>query len=219
MEAAPVLDPSQRLRRATRADLPRLAATLADAFHDDPVWGPFFFPDVARRRSRLVRFFEAELGSVALPLGEVWTTEDVEGVAVWAPPGFWRVPLGTALAQLPPMIKTFGRSLPRVLRALRAIESRHPREPPHFYLAFLGVAPPHQGRGIGTALLQPVLERCDREGTPSYLEASTTRSAACYERAGFAIQEVARIPGGPAIRLMWRPPAGAGSEAQRPARG
>jgi GNAT superfamily N-acetyltransferase len=207
VEAARVLEATHKVRRAERADLPRLATALADAFHDDPVWGPFFFPDVARRRARLVRFFEGELGSVALPLGEVWTTEHVEGVAVWAPPGFWRVPLRTAVAQLGPMIKTFGRSLPRVLRALRAIEGRHPREPPHYYLAFLGVAPSRQGKGIGTALMQPVLERCNRQGVPAYLEASTARSAACYERAGFALQELAPIPGGPLLRLMWRPAA------------
>jgi GNAT superfamily N-acetyltransferase len=187
--------------------VPRLATTLAEAFHKDPVWGPFFFPDEKRRAPRLERFFAAELEKVALPLGEVWTTSgDVRGVAIWAPPGLWRVPLRTALAQLPTMLGTFGSALPRVVRALRAIERRHPHEPPHYYLAFLGVAPPHQGRGVGTALMRPVLERCDRERFPAYLEASTARSAACYERVGFAVQEEVSIPGGPTLRLMWRPP-------------
>jgi hypothetical protein len=60
--------------------------------------------------------------------------------------------------------------------------------------------------------MRPVLERCDRERLPAYLEASSSRSAACYERSGFAIQEEARIPGGPTILLMWRPPGPAGTE-------
>ncbi len=205
---APALGLAPAIRRAGPSDVPALAATLADAFFEDPVWGPFFFPDERSRRERLRRFFAVELERVALPLGEVWTTADeVRGAAVWAPPALWRVPLRTAVGQLPGVVSTFGRSLPRLLRALRAIERRHPSSPPHYYLAFLGVAPVHQGRGIGTALMGPVLERCDREGLAAYLEASTCRSAACYERVGFELQAEVRIPGGPELRLMWRQPA------------
>jgi GNAT superfamily N-acetyltransferase len=210
--AAVVLGSSLEVRRAARDEVPQLAATLASAFSDDPLWGPYFFPDVERRRERLVRFFTAELESVALPHGEVWTTGgEIRGVAIWAPPGFWRVPLRTALVRLPTMVSIFGGSLRRVFRALRAIERRHPREPAHYYLAFLGVTPPHQGRGIGTGLMRPVLERCDREALPAYLEASTVRSARCYERVGFEVVEEAVVPAGPPFRLMWRTP-GSGSD-------
>ena len=83
----------------------------------------------------------------------------------------------------------------------------HPHEP-HHYLGILGVSPELQGRGIGSALMQPVLERCDRDGMPAYLEATTPRNRALYERHGFRVVLQVRWPdGGPPLWPMWRDPA------------
>ena len=50
-----------------------------------------------------------------------------------------------------------------------------------------------------------ILARCDRERIPAYLESSTERSRALYERHGFSTTEVIRMPrGGPPLWLMWR---------------
>jgi hypothetical protein len=46
------------------------------------------------------------------------------------------------------------------------------------------------------------------EGTPAYLEASSARNRALYERHGFEVTEELSLPkGGPPIWLMWREPA------------
>jgi GNAT superfamily N-acetyltransferase len=64
-----------------------------------------------------------------------------------------------------------------------------------------------QGKGIGTALMRPILERCDSDGMPAYLEASSTRNRACYLRQGFEVTEEFTFPnGGPVSWRMWRPP-------------
>ncbi len=89
---------------------------------------------------------------------------------------------------------------------LAAIEKKHPHAP-HWYLLGLGVDPDLQGKGIGTQLMAPVLERCDREGTPAYLESSKERNVPLYERNGFRVTEEFRVPnGGPPIWMMWRDP-------------
>ena len=50
-----------------------------------------------------------------------------------------------------------------------------------------------------------ILARCDRERTPAYLESSTERSRALYERHGFRTTKVIDMPrGGPPLWLMWR---------------
>jgi RimJ/RimL family protein N-acetyltransferase len=68
------------------------------------------------------------------------------------------------------------------------------------------VATRFQGQGLGTALLRPALDRSDRERVPAYLEASTERSAALYERLGFIHLGELRIPdGGPPFWPMLRP--------------
>ncbi len=94
--------------------------------------------------------------------------------------------------------------MPRILRVLAFLDTKHPHEP-HYYLPFLGVEPASQGRGIGSALMRPILERCDREGMPAYLEASSERNRALYERHGFELIEEVRLPGGgPPMWRMWR---------------
>lgn len=76
----------------------------------------------------------------------------------------------------------------------------------HYYIRFVGVATRFQGQGFGTALLRPTLDRCDREGMPAYIEASSERSAALYERLGFVHLGNLQIPDGPPFWPMRRPP-------------
>lgn len=192
-----------RLRPATRADVAALSDSLADAFYDDPIWG-WLMPEARSRRARLRRFYEVELRHVALRRGRAWTTEDLRGAAISTPPGAWRVPPRAMVLQA-----FCGLRLGRAARLLPVVESRHPRVP-HYYFPHIGVAPPAQGNGIGNALISRTLERCDREGRHAYLEASSERSAALYERLGFRIVEELRAGGSPPLRLMLREPGEVG---------
>ena len=198
--------PAGSVRKASAEDAPRLADALARAFQDDPGWS-HLLPDPSDRTRRLRLFFETELSGIALAQGLVWTTEEVVGAAVWAPPEGWRVPITATLRETPPMLRVFGRHLPLALRSRLRMEGRHPRKPPHWYLAFMGVAPEWQGRGLGTALMQPALEILDAAGTPAYLESSTPRSRALYQRNGFEVTGEFNLPSaGPPLWQMWRDP-------------
>ena len=56
--------------------------------------------------------------------------------------------------------------------------------------------------------MQPTLQQADSAGVPTYIEASTQRSAVLYERLGFHHLEVLQLPdGGPQAWAMRRPPA------------
>ena len=200
--------PSRRLaapalRRATGEDVRRLTTVLAEAFFDDPVFG-WLMPEDGKRRARLRRYFGIELRHYTLPRGRVWTTSDLSGVALSLPPGAWRAPPHATLMEG----GAFGIHLPRAARLGAAMEWRHMRMPrePHYYVRDIGVHPDMQGRGLGSTLLHPTLERCDREGLPAYLEASSERSAALYERLGFQLTGELRVGGSPPLRLMLRPP-------------
>jgi ribosomal protein S18 acetylase RimI-like enzyme len=57
------------------------------------------------------------------------------------------------------------------MRLQEAVCKVHPREP-HRYLCLLGTDPDKQGRGHGSAVLQPVLDRCEDDGLPANLESS-----------------------------------------------
>ena len=187
--------------------MPRLADALAEAFHDDPGFS-HLLPDPSDRIDRLRLFFDTELRTIGIPLGRAWTTEEVVGGAVWMPADAWRVPVATTLRESPAMIRVFGRHLPLALRSRLLMERRHPRRPSHWYLAVMGVAPEWQGKGLGSALMKPALDSLDADGVPSYLESSTPRSRALYQRNGFAVTDEFNLPsGGPPLWQMWREPS------------
>jgi len=202
---AAVPGPAKVVRKATADDVPRLAQALARAFYDDPVI-QWLVPDDSERMQRSERRFAFYLRRVYLPHDECYATEDGVGAAWWLPPETWHLGPLAQLRLAPGMIAALGPRVPQVLRAISTAESNHPHEP-HYYLPFLGVEPESQGKGIGTALLRPVLDRCDEEGMGAYLEASTPRNRTCYLRQGFEVTEEFRYPkGGPPSWRMWREP-------------
>jgi GNAT superfamily N-acetyltransferase len=193
-------------RPGTPADHEAAAEALALAFVDDPGW-THLLPDPVDRGERLLRFFTAEIANVVPGYRELWVTEDGSGAALWGRPGRWRVPFARTARPTVEMARVFGRRLPLATWSQLRFERLHPRRPEHWYLHYIGVEPRSQGKGLGAALLAPVLEQCDESGTPAYLESSSERSQFLYERHGFALTRTFSLPGGgPPIRKMWRQP-------------
>jgi GNAT superfamily N-acetyltransferase len=192
-------------RRARPEELGPLARTLARAFSDDPIM-QWLFPDERGRLGKIERFFKIRVAQL-MAQDEVWTTPELDGAAVWAQPGRWQTTIRQTL-QFAPMFPMMGRRLPRALRGIGVIESHHPEEPEHWYLNILGTDPDSQGNGVGTRLLAPILEGCDRDRIPAYLESSKERNLDYYARFGFRVVEELRLPKGPPVWPMWRDPAG-----------
>ena len=195
----------QAVRKATLADVPLLADALALAFDGDPPMR-WFLPDAETRVVRARRLFEVMLRRVHLGRDYCYTTAGVVGGALWVPPGTWRLGVVDQVVLLPGMVRVFGRALARAQRGLTVMESGHPTTP-HYYLDSLGVEPDWQGKGLGSALMQPVLERCDTERMPAYLNAGSARSRDLYLRHGFEVTEEFSLPDdGPPLWRMWREP-------------
>jgi ribosomal protein S18 acetylase RimI-like enzyme len=193
------------VRRATDADVAAMAAQLARTFYDDPVTS-HIFRNEKRREAALRVYFRTQMRADYLPFGGCYTTEGYTGSAIWAPAGKpLHTGLGAILTMLP-VLPFVASNLGTTLRLLALIESKHPHEP-HWYLATLGTAVDKQGTGVGSALLRPVLEHCDAEGVPCYLESSKERNLPFYRRHGFEVVEEVRLPGdGPPVWTMWREP-------------
>jgi GNAT superfamily N-acetyltransferase len=189
------------VRQATSADVTDLAATIGAAFQDDPVMS-WCYPDPGRRREILPRIFRLVIDAT-LAEGGIYTTADRAAGAVWVPPGAVDGAAEEALAAA--MAAASGDYADRLFMLLEALDPKRPSVP-HQYLYLFGTRPEWQSRGLGSALLRPMLAACDRDGTPAYLEASSQRNVPLYQRHGFEVTEEVVLPDGPTAWLMWRDP-------------
>lgn len=196
---------SVNVRRATRADIPQLAQTLARAFLDDPV-AEWSCRSDRLRPAMLERFHSTRMRQL-MAHEEIWTTDTLGCAALWAPPKHWKttpredLEIGRVLAH-PRLIWR----LPLLTVGFGGMEKAHPHSPPHWYLAVLGTMPNMQGQGLGSAVLAPVLEQCDSDGVAAYLESSKETNIAFYGRHGFRVTGEIHLPRGPKMWQMWRDP-------------
>jgi ribosomal protein S18 acetylase RimI-like enzyme len=184
------------VRLATPADIPDLAAVLARAFARDPFY-LYLAGDAPERTQRMRDGWAGILRFGSAHLSHTYTTDDLAGVALWLPPGHRGPGLLDSLRQMPALARLAGwRRLRMVGDAVAELEQHRHRHmgKPHFYLSAIGVDPGHQGQGIGSALMLPVLDRCDREGVPAYLETAVARNVLLYERLGFDVVEEMDLP-------------------------
>jgi GNAT superfamily N-acetyltransferase len=193
------------IRTAGEGDRELVVRLMDEAFQDDPVSG-WVFPGEEYRRTTHHRLMAA-FTDIVLADGRIDVTEDGTACALWL-----SVPAGDHSAQEDEddavrLREAVDPENERVERIARLMAESHPADRAHEYLWMIGVAPRHQGRGLGAALIRHVLDRCDREGLPAYLEASSARSTQLYERLGFAFTgRTLDLPEGPRMWPMWREP-------------
>ena len=200
--------------RLDREQRERAVDAVTRAFLDDPMWS-CVLPDRTARGTLLRPMWNA-LAEFSLVYGEAWTTSNGDGAALWIRPGKTKTTLW--------MVARTGFALPRSIfglpkdargrffKMMLFIDGIHRKlmPEPHWYLWLLGVAPEAQRRGIGRRLLEPILDRADREGVPCYLETQTTGNVAFYAKSGFEVirEDVEPVCGLP----IWFLRRGAASE-------
>src|SRR6185295_1678362 len=140
--------------------------TIVLAFADDPVarWTWPQSHQYLAGMPRLVRAF----GGNAFTHDGACCTENYTGAALWLAPGVH--PDEERLGEV--LQSTVAPSLQdEVFGTFDQMAKFHPSEP-HWYLPLIGVDPAYQGKNHGHALMVPMLQRCDRDQVPAYLEST-----------------------------------------------
>jgi ribosomal protein S18 acetylase RimI-like enzyme len=199
--------PELTVRLVTTADITALSGAMARAFEDDPVY-EWFLPAPSTRLRKMIAMNRAMFPRM-LPIDfvQMTTTANLGGIAIWCGPERWEPPNRAMLGALPRLLPAIGLGgASKLISGMGAMKKVHPKDP-HWYLMGLGTDPPHQRTGVGTALVTPKLEECDRQHLGAYLETQKAINVPYYERFGFRVTGEIDLPkGGPHLWLMWRAP-------------
>lgn len=178
-------------------DIELAAGILAHAFHTDPPF-EYFIPDPVKRSQVLPQFFTRFVRHGKL-FGEVYMPPSPEAAAIWLSPGNVDMTSDrerrSGLDELP---EVFGEeSFARLAPFLAHMEDMHhtTMTSDHWYLAFIGVEPGRQGRGVGGVMLRWMLSRADDNRMPCYLETFLARNVPLYLRHGFRVAIEGTMPG------------------------
>ena len=191
-------------RPAIWADADQLAATLARAFHDDPLIC-FILNDEGTRAAKMPKLFRL-LFKLGLPHGACDVTEGYEAAALWRPPNEWEIPWWQYITNGADFLGLFGIGGGlRVMSTMDVIEKRHPHEP-HWYLQAIGTDTQKQGKGFGGIVIRRGLAKADAAGMPAYLESSKETNIPIYQSFGVEVTGEIKLPDGPTLWPMWRNP-------------
>ncbi|MCX4969300.1 GNAT family N-acetyltransferase [Streptomyces sp. NBC_00654] len=177
------------VRPITDADVPTAVDSLTWAFADYPYTRYVIAAD--DHEGRIRQFQELCLTRIGMPYGRVWVAEEGRAVAVWATPDQDPSP---AFAEIGPLIGELAGDRAAAFEAAEQIVAPHRPQEPVWFLNTVAVAPEAQGRGLGSAVLAPGIEAAERAGHPAFLETSSERNVAFYERLGFKVTADVQLP-------------------------
>ncbi len=178
-------------------NIDRAAEMFTRSFWKDPFL-VYLAPDEKQRVKLGSDFFKFML-RYTIMYGEAYTTsQNFEGAALWLPSQYASItPALAAKAGKEELERSVGDDFMARLNLVNGYaDEKHTTHisAPHWYLAYIGIDPDFQGKGFGSKLINPMLERFSADWLPCYLETSTKINVSLYEHFGFRLIEEYIVP-------------------------
>jgi GNAT superfamily N-acetyltransferase len=185
-------------------DKPKAIDVLFEAFRNDLFFN--YMLGVRSKDARIAIPIHAFILNLGTKYGEVHAPSSrIEGVALWLPPDNARITAWKALRSgVLRLVKVLPRNYKgaisfskRMLAYARYSDELHERYVPfpHWYLLAIGIGDDNRGKGYASKLIKPMLERCDRDKLPCYLETHNEKNIEVYRHFGFDVIDVGKLPG------------------------
>ena len=177
-------------------DIDRATEIATEAYRDYPLHNWFTkgtYDEVVSNLSMKVSFKTMIKDSILYA-----DSEEMNGVAAWIPFGY------TGIKTLPFLmkggLKLIFHAGPGIIGRLVSYEEYAMKQKKEltgnydWYLYNLFVKKDAQGKGIASKLLRPMLQFCDDERMPAYLETNKEANVAIYQHYGFELMKEEMIP-------------------------
>lgn len=119
--------------------------------------------------------------------GDVFMSDDKKACALVTYPDKKKTTLKSIFLDVKLILSVVGlKNIKKTLERESLINKIQPKEP-KYYLWFIGVDNTYQNEGIGSVLMNEIIEDSDRKKRPIYLETSTLKNLPWYKKFGFEI--------------------------------
>jgi ribosomal protein S18 acetylase RimI-like enzyme len=139
------------------------------------------------RRIKRIRSLMEYSFEVCHLFGDAFISDDNKACALIVYPDKKKTTLKSILLDLKLILQAIGiGNISKTLKREKLISNIQPKIPMS-YLWFIGVDPTTQNQGIGSKLLQEIIDFSNNDNRPIYLETSTIKNLPWYEKFGFEV--------------------------------
>mgnify|MGYP001099436791 CR=1 FL=1 len=139
------------------------------------------------KRERRIRALMDYSFEICTAFGDVFLSDDKKACALIVYPDKKKSTLQSTLLDMKLIRQAVGlANISKTLKREKLISSIQPKTS-MAYLWFIGVDPFAQGRGIGSKMLQEIIDYSNSNNRPIYLETSTVKNLPWYAKFGFEV--------------------------------
>ncbi len=173
------------MKKAEKNDKPLVIEILTKSFNSNSSVNYIIKQDSKReKRIRALMDYSFEVCSA---FGDVFLSDDKKACALIVYPDKKKTTLRSILLDIKLIFQAVGLgNISKTLKREKLITTIQPKVPMS-YLWFIGVDPLTQGRGIGSKMLQEIIDYSNSNNRPIYLETSTVKNLPWYEKFGFEV--------------------------------
>ena len=171
--------------KADYTDRDRVVDILRHSFDDNKSVN-YIIPQDKFRKKRIQRLMEYSF-DICFLFGNIFLSEDKKACALIVLPDKKKETLRSTWLNIKLIFSGIGvRRIVKAIKREKEITRHHP-ENPIYYLWFIGVELSSQSQGIGSRLLQEILQDTTSKGRTICLETSTKENIPWYQKFGFCI--------------------------------
>lgn len=123
--------------------------------------------------------------------GQIYLTEDLTGVIICTDSDDKLPILEEAYLTIQFVLKVTGiEGIGKALRREQYIKQFRPKDEEFIYIWFIGLKKEEQNKGVGSAMLQEIIDRSNQEQIPIYLETSSEKNLNFYKKHGFEVYHI-----------------------------
>jgi ribosomal protein S18 acetylase RimI-like enzyme len=178
------------MRVATLADVDLIKQILLVSFKNDPHVN--WLLEESKNQFKLNILIDYVVHQT-LRKGEIHLGDDNNAVALWDFERNEKMSLHYFYRNLAFLIRIGIKSVVRIVKSEAHVHYNFRKYPRYCHLYMIGVSPEAQGKGLASALMNPVIARMKEKSIPVFLETANPRNVDIYKKKGFKIFETLTI--------------------------